>query len=333
MFSKDDKQLREFYEQLPLGVLIEDYSDVKKEVDRLFGEGVDDLEEYLQENPDVLFQMIMKVRTRDANDSFLRLFKVNSLQEYIEMNEDPNSWAGTGWAKYYLLEFTDFSKKRSHFGDFQDKAADDSPLAYRCVSWVPSDFQHDWSIVITTHEDITERKALEKKLESMARIDYLTGLLNRREFENQLKKALERISRSDTALALLFIDLDGFKKVNDKMGHEAGDEVLKLTASRIEKLVRKTDIAGRLGGDEFTVILEGKVTQESVSIVAEKLLSALESPYQVSNDQTASISASIGIAFAPDDCEDIDLLLSEADKAMYQAKELGKNQYCVAAGT
>ncbi len=330
MFGKDDKQLREFYEQLPLGVLIEDYSRVKQEVGRLLNDGVVNLEKHFKEHPEVLFELVLKIRAIDANDSFLRLFKCKSLQEYFDMNDDPDSWQGADWANYYIQEIVNFTKGRVHFGDFLDRALDETPLEYRCVSWIPTKHMDDWSIVITTHEDVSERRKLERTLEVMACSDHLTGLLNRREFDSQLKKAMERIGRTGSTLALLFIDLDGFKRVNDEIGHEAGDEVLKQTASRIEDVLRKTDTAGRMGGDEFTIILEGFVSRESVDVVAGKLLSALETPFPLSNGKSAGITASVGIAFAPDDGENMDRLLAAADKAMYKAKELGKNQYCIA---
>ncbi len=330
MFGKDDKQLREFFEQLPLGVVIEDYSRVKLEVDRLLHDGVVDIEKYLKENPDVLFELVLKIRAMDANDSLLRLFKCKSLQEYFDMNDNPDGWQGADWTSYYIQEIVSFTKGRVHFGDFADRALDETPLEYRCVSWIPTKHLDDWSIVITTHEDVSERRELERTLEAMACRDHLTGLLNRREFDNQLEKAMDRIGRTGSTLALFFIDLDGFKKVNDEIGHEAGDEVLRQTASRIEKILRRTDTAGRMGGDEFTVILEGFVSRESVRVVAGKLLSALEAPFPLTSGKSAGVTASIGIAFAPDNGEDMDQLLSVADRAMYKAKAAGKNQFRIA---
>jgi len=179
--------------------------------------------------------------------------------------------------------------------------------------------------------DITERKALEEKLLALASLDDLTQLANRRELDTNLEHALARCARSKTKLALLFIDMDGFKEVNDQFGHEAGDEVLKLIASRIVTLLRKSDIAGRMGGDEFAVILEGNVSQDTTALVAQKLLATLSDTYTLSCGDVSSLSASIGIAFAPDDGSDLKHLLSKADAAMYEAKNLGKNRYVMAS--
>ena len=180
--------------------------------------------------------------------------------------------------------------------------------------------------------DISERKELERKLQALASLDDLTQLPNRRELDNNLNQALARTARSDSPLALLFIDMDGFKVVNDDFGHEAGDEVLKLIAERIKGLLRKSDIAGRMGGDEFAVILEGNINLESTTLVAEKLLKALAAPYEVpangsGKTRTAHISASIGIAFAPQDGADLKTLLANADASMYAAKAQGKNRF------
>jgi len=179
--------------------------------------------------------------------------------------------------------------------------------------------------------DITERKALEEKLLALASLDDLTQLANRRELDTNLEHALARTKRSQAKLALLFIDMDGFKEVNDQYGHEAGDEALKLIASRIITLLRKSDIAGRMGGDEFAVILEGNVSQATTALVAQKLLATLSAPYTLSCGDVSSLSASIGIAFAPDDGGDLKHLLSMADAAMYEAKSQGKNRYVMAA--
>ena len=180
--------------------------------------------------------------------------------------------------------------------------------------------------------DITERKTLEKRLENLASFDDLTGLYNRRVFELELTKALARSDRNSSALALLFIDLDGFKEINDVQGHEAGDQVLKEVATRMLELFRQNDTVGRIGGDEFAVIIEGLVTRENTQKVVGKLLVELRAPYTLPNGSTAQLSASIGIAFAPSDAKNIQQLFSMADQAMYKAKQQGKNQFVFAKG-
>lgn len=178
--------------------------------------------------------------------------------------------------------------------------------------------------------DITERKAMEHKLQALASLDALTGISNRRELDNRLERALSRTERNQAMLALLFIDMDGFKSVNDILGHEAGDQVLKLVAQRIIKVLRKSDAAGRMGGDEFAVVLEGNISPETTILVAKKILVSLCAPYTLADGEVADISASIGIACSPSDGTDLKTLFAQADRAMYEAKKRGKNRYVMA---
>lgn len=184
--------------------------------------------------------------------------------------------------------------------------------------------------IIGVMVDITQRKELENKLEELASHDTLTGLSNRRDFDARLEQALARSQRTQTQLALLFLDLDGFKDVNDNLGHSAGDQVLQIVAERLTKIMRKSDTAGRMGGDEFAVILEGSVTRDTAALVAEKILTELASPYTLNEGAVSHLSASIGIAFAPDNGTELDALFASADRAMYSAKDQGKNRFAMA---
>lgn len=178
--------------------------------------------------------------------------------------------------------------------------------------------------------DITERKQVEAIREHEATHDPLTGLLNRRGMFNLLSKAIARVKRTRASLALFFIDLDGFKQINDTHGHEAGDAVLREVAARLQASIRQTDTAVRLGGDEFTVVLENiKQGIPDANMLAQKILEAIQQPIQLAS-LTASISASIGISMHhPDDEKSADQLVSAADSAMYAAKHAGKAQVCI----
>ncbi len=178
--------------------------------------------------------------------------------------------------------------------------------------------------------DITERKQVEAIREHEATHDPLTGLLNRRGMFDLLSQAIARVKRTRTSLALLFIDLDGFKQINDRYGHDAGDAVLREVAARLQASIRQTDTAVRLGGDEFTVILENiKHGIPDANMLAQKILETLQYPIQL-DSVTATISASIGISMhQPDDEKSADQLVSAADSAMYTAKHAGKAQVCI----
>ncbi len=174
----------------------------------------------------------------------------------------------------------------------------------------------------------------EKKAEAIhefeATHDALTGLYNRRGMFNLLPAAIARAKRTQTSLALLYIDLDGFKQINDTHGHDAGDSVLRVIGTRLQENIRQTDTAVRLGGDEFTIVLENtKHGTPDVNMLAQKILEAIQQPIQL-DSTTAVISASIGIAIHhADDIINADQLISQADSAMYEAKNAGKARVCV----
>jgi diguanylate cyclase (GGDEF)-like protein len=165
-----------------------------------------------------------------------------------------------------------------------------------------------------------------EELEHLARHDMLTGLPNRRLFHDRLDHALARARRSGKNLALLFVDLDRFKEINDQIGHDAGDAVLKAVATRLAATTREADTVARLGGDEFVVLLDDPSSQEQVAAIAQKLLDGLkpEIPFE---SHTLHAVASIGISQYPQDGETATEMLANADRAMYQAKAAGRNCY------
>ncbi|MFZ6657485.1 diguanylate cyclase domain-containing protein [Undibacterium sp. TJN19] len=175
--------------------------------------------------------------------------------------------------------------------------------------------------------DITERKQFEEKLIFLAQYDVLTGLPNRALFMDRLSGAILRASRTRSALAVMFLDLDGFKNVNDTLGHHTGDELLKEFGNRLCMAVRKTDSVARLAGDEFTIILEGLNNPEhDTREVAEKIIASMQQRFSLGEHQI-NITTSIGLAIQVDGESDLDELLRRADDAMYRAKHSGKNRW------
>ena len=174
---------------------------------------------------------------------------------------------------------------------------------------------------------MVKRQRAEDEIEHMAHFDLLTGLPNRPLLYDRMGIALSNAQRNKQVLAVFFLDLDGFKDVNDTLGHEAGDEVLIEVAHRLKQCVRGSDTVARLGGDEFVLVLSSTLNPAGSVAIATKIISALSEPIMF-NDHPCTVGASIGIATYPKDGETQDALLSKADAAMYVAKEAGKNTYC-----
>ena len=172
----------------------------------------------------------------------------------------------------------------------------------------------------------TARLVQEQRIRHQAYHDALTGLPNRTRFGEHLEEALRRSKRTGAPLALLFLDLDLFKRVNDSLGHDAGDELLRLAAERIRRAVREADMLFRMAGDEFTVLLEDVRGAEEAAMVAARVLDGVGEPLSLGDHQLA-ITASIGIALYPNDDTVAARLVKAADAAMYRAKELGRNRY------
>ncbi len=174
--------------------------------------------------------------------------------------------------------------------------------------------------------DISERKQAEDRLSYLANYDALTKLPNRLLFMDRLSQALAQVPRHERLVALLFIDLDRFKNVNDALGHEIGDLLLQAIARRLTGCVRESDTVARLGGDEFVVMLTEITRPADATVIAQKLVDALNRPFEI-EDRVLTVDASIGISLYPKDAVDAKTLLKNADTAMYQAKHRGRNQY------
>ena len=193
------------------------------------------------------------------------------------------------------------------------------------INVIPND---DGSVhrYVALFSDITEKKQSEDLIWTQANFDSLTDLPNRYMFRDRLTQDMRKVDRSRQIIALLLIDLDKFKDVNDTLGHDVGDTLLQETALRIRSCVRESDTVARLGGDEFTVIISGVTELKVLDSIAEKIIKSLEKPYRLGGE-LIFISASIGIALYPNDAADINTLIKNADQAMYSAKSNGRNRF------
>ncbi len=180
---------------------------------------------------------------------------------------------------------------------------------------------------VAVFSDISQLKESEAQLERLAHYDPLTGLPNRLLVQSHLNGAIERARRLHCKVAVLFLDLDGFKRVNDSLGHSVGDELLVLIARRLRQRIRAEDMFARLGGDEFLLVLESIHHPEEAATVAQDLINLLQQPFRAGSGHELFVGASIGISLFPDDGQEMAELIRCADVAMYQAKENGRNSY------
>lgn len=180
---------------------------------------------------------------------------------------------------------------------------------------------------VSMFSDITEKRRVEARVRKQANIDPLTELPNRRLFLDRLQQAIHKSHREQQRFALMFLDLDHFKQVNDLLGHDIGDTLLKQVSVRLKTCIRETDTLARLGGDEFTIIVLNLEDSNSVERIVQCIQSRMLIPFHIDGKELR-ISFSIGIAIHPEDSEDMESLLKSADKAMYCAKHQGRNRFC-----
>lgn len=257
-----------------------------------------------------LFHSIHETRTYAVSDVATDARIAELRQEYLKPN---------GVTAVLVAPFRQGQKVRGiitheYQGGTRDWTRDEASFASSLADFV--------SLGITSND----RRAAEDKLREMANYDRLTGLPNRSLFLDRLAQALAKARRAKQRVALLFIDVDRFKSINDSLGHHAGDLVLRSIGKRLLGCVRASDTVARLGGDEFTVILENCQDAEFITMVCERILAAVVEP--ISLGQTdVNLTCSIGISLFPGDGEDGDMLLQNADSAMYKAKDRGRNNY------
>jgi diguanylate cyclase (GGDEF)-like protein len=220
----------------------------------------------------------------------------------------------------------DFFKHGLEAGFYEDEIRNPSSSLFK-AAWVHRRLVRSGAGLAMTIRDISETKAHEQALIAIANADALTGLPNRHWLNGYLPSAIEHAKNYHIGLAILFIDLDNFKNINDTLGHAAGDELLKAAAKRLKSLVRAGDHVVRLGGDEFTIVLEQVQKLEDVSHVADLVIQSLSKPFTLDKASGNHVHASIGISLFPQDGDNAQTLLKHADIAMYAAKASGKGRY------
>lgn len=218
-------------------------------------------------------------------------------------------------------------KGKGHWqGDIWDKRKNGEVFLERMSITVVRDAAGQPSHHVAVFTDINELRSVQEKLQRIAQFDVLTELPNRTQMNERLHKLVEQANRDNLLLALIFLDLDGFKQLNDRFGHLLGDRILVMVAQRLKQVARSTDMVARLGGDEFALVLSGLPNMDEIERVAERVLALMSAPFSI-DGKHYELSASLGITVFPFDSADMATLLRHADQAMYQAKQAGRNRF------
>ncbi|MFK5985218.1 MAG: diguanylate cyclase [Pseudomonadota bacterium] len=292
---------------------------------------IDSIEEcilVLDINKNVLLKnKTFKSKLKPTNKNFLGKYKCHELFEgqNFPCNSNQNICPFDE-----VLRTKKPTKTIHHYGD------DNFKCKYIELSITPL-YDQDNNIYgfVESRRDISEHIHLNEKLKEkelalyeLAHKDILTNLPNRRFFMKQLEKALKNAQLKQTQLAILFIDLDNFKKINDELGHQIGDEVLSITAKRLKRIIRKNDLLARLGGDEFVILVESLKKAENAALLAQNIINNQNHTINIKHHHI-KIKSSIGISIYPNHGGCIEVLLNNADRAMYQAKQFGRNTFCL----
>lgn len=209
---------------------------------------------------------------------------------------------------------------------FRVISSDGNELTVTCQAEVETDADGTPSMLVGTLMDVTERARAEQEIQHLANYDTLTGLPNRNLLHDRLQQAIAQAARQESSVGVLCLDLDRFKGINDSLGHNVGDSLLKMVAGRLRMCVRESDTLSRIGGDEFVIVLRLVSDEDGISNAASKILSVISEPFRF-EDQELYLTASVGIAVYPTDGTDAHTLLKHADLAMYQAKDMDRNNF------
>jgi diguanylate cyclase (GGDEF)-like protein/PAS domain S-box-containing protein len=228
-------------------------------------------------------------------------------------------------AKFFLNLWQAVMRGDTWIGELEETKSDGSIVHVDAVFTPLPDANGRTALFLVLEHDITGRKLEYEKISHLANYDRLTGLSNRTFFTTMFERSITQSQRNGSRLAVFFIDLDGFKGVNDSLGHEAGDQVLIETANALQNFVRKSDVVARFGGDEFVCLLTDIESPESAVTIAQKMVDTISSITEIPLGKV-NIGASIGVAIFPDHGQEQPAILAAADQAMYEAKRAGKRR-------
>ncbi len=322
--EEQQERFRLIFEHSPVAIWEEDFSCFARLIKQLKDHHVGDIAKYLAQHPDIVIKTFRQTKILDVNKAALALYGAKNKQELIS-NFGKTFTAGA--VKTLINEFIALASGSRYFEtEFKSKTLDGKLYDVVLRVSVPDGYEKTFSRVIVTIQNITDRKRLELHLKKMAQQDALTKLLNSRAISKRLEEELIRSRRYHSDLSCMMLDVDYFKTINDRFGHQRGDQILKRVAALIKNGLRRSDIVGRYGGDEFFIILT-ETRPQNARVAAERLrqiVSALS--FKSSRGAPLKISISVGISgFPSPEIKDYRDLITQADRALYLAKASGRD--------
>jgi len=323
ILNESRERFRVLFENTEISIWNEDFTAVYDALEKIRMNGVEDLEQYLFANKDKAWELAGLVKVSDINEATVSLFCAKSKQDF---QQNINSTFGPGSIDVFIRELCAIWNKDDKFRAEAKYLTFDGRNIDAIISFQIPKTKEGFGCIPVNIIDITKRKRDEIRIWQQANFDSLTGLANRNLFSERLSDAIDASESNKGRLALLFIDLDRFKYVNDALGHSMGDHLLREASERIVRDVRNSDTVARLGGDEFAVLLSENNEDNKIEAIVVNILESLSRPFLLKGND-AFISASIGVTVFPDDGETAETLLRKADSAMYLAKERGRNNF------
>jgi diguanylate cyclase (GGDEF)-like protein len=311
------------FETSEVCLLEEDFSEVFRKLEELKQKGVTNLKQYISQNPQLPWLLASLVRVVKVNQATLNLFCAGNPSEYLD-----NIGATFGSDAIHVFSnelYAMWNKEDVFRAEANYKTLEGQELTALISMPIPQTVEQSFSVPVTIL-DITAIKESEAKIRYLAHHDPLTNLPNRLLLKNRLDQSIQNAIYNNKKLAVVFIDIDRFKQINDSLGHTAGDRVLQELATRLTQQLRCCDTVARLSGDEFIVVLEDVDTFQNTTAVIENLMRSFETPFSLEHHEIY-ITCTMGISLFPDHGQAGATLLRNADTAMYQAKDEGRNNY------
>jgi diguanylate cyclase (GGDEF)-like protein len=321
--AESEEHARNLFGNSAVAILSEDFSRVVERLDQLRHDGITDLREYLHENEEEAWEMASMVKINSVNNRTLKLYNAKN---DLAFTDGIGELIGEDAIEVFCEELIAIWGKADFFRSNATQKTVDGEKIHVIISMPIPDTPEGFMAIPVSIIDITEQKKAEVELERIAHYDMLTDLPNRVLLADRLSQAMVQCQRRNQSLAVAYLDLDGFKTVNDTHGHDVGDKLLNTVSQRMKVALRDGDTLARIGGDEFIAVLIDLDNTEDQNPVLERLLKAAAEPVFV-GDIVMQVSVSIGVTLYPQDGVDADQLIRHADHAMYIAKHAGKNQY------